>query len=144
MSKKLNILFATVYGNAENVANNINKIAIENSFVSQVNELNDVDATMLQELENVIIVSSTTGEGEIPENGEDFWNLLDSNPELNHINYGVIALGDKSHDNFCNAGKLIDEKMLALKAKQISPRLECDGDTAGSDAWAESFIDMIK
>ena len=63
MSKKLNILFATVYGNAENVANNINKIAIENSFVSQVNELNDVDATMLQELENVIIVSSTTGEG---------------------------------------------------------------------------------
>ena len=66
MSKKLNILFATVYGNAENVANNINKIAIEKSFVSQVN------------------------------------------------------------------------------AKQISPRLECDGDRAGSDAWAESFIDMIK
>ena len=50
MSKKLNILFATVYGNAENVANNINKIAIENSFVSQVNELNDVDAKMLQEI----------------------------------------------------------------------------------------------
>ena len=55
MNKKLNILFATVYGNAENVANNINKIAIENLFASQVNELNDVNATMLQELENLLI-----------------------------------------------------------------------------------------
>ena len=145
MSNKLNILFATVYGNAENVANSINKIASENSFVSQINELNDVDVSMINDMKNVIIVSSTTGEGEIPENGEDFWNLLnDNNPSLSHINYGVIALGDRSHDNFCNAGKLIDEKMLELDAVQISPRLECDGDTAGSEDWAKTFLDIIK
>ena len=63
----------------------------------------------------VLIVTSTTGDGEIPDAMLTWYQMLcDEMPSLSHFTYGVIAFGDSSYPHFCRAGKMIDE-MMQLK-----------------------------
>ena len=145
MEKKLNILWASMSGTAENVANLLNEKAKSSGFETDILELNQVTMNDLTQMKNVAIVTSTTGEGDLPTNGEDFWDDLNaSSKELQNLNYSVCALGDRSHDIFCGAGKKVDEKLIQLKANKVLDRQECDGDDTGSDEWGNSFLEKIK
>ena len=55
----------------------------------------------------------------------------------------MLALGDSSHYDFCNAGKIIDEKLKELGANRVIDRQECDFDTEGSMEWSEKFLSLI-
>ena len=145
MKTELNILWASMSGNAEDVAKVLNDKAQKMGIITNKVELNDVSMTDFAKMKNVAIVTSTTGEGDLPTNGEDFWDDLNaSSKELQNLNYSVCALGDRSHDIFCGAGKKVDEKLIQLKANKVLPRQECDGDDAGSDEWGNLFLEKIK
>ncbi len=145
MKTELNILWASMSGNAEDVAKVLNDKAQKMGFTTNKVELNDVSMTDFAKMKNVAIVTSTTGEGDLPTNGEDFWDDLNaSSKELQNLNYSVCALGDRSHDIFCGAGKKVDEKLIQLKANKVLDRQECDGDDSGSDEWGNSFLEKIK
>ena len=145
MKTELNILWASMSGNAEDVAKILNDKAEKMGFITNKVELNDVSMTDFAKMKNVAIVTSTTGEGDLPTNGEDFWDDLNaSSKELQNLNYSVCALGDRSHDIFCGAGKKVDEKLIQLKANKVLDRQECDGDDSGSDEWGNSFLEKIK
>ena len=145
MKTELNILWASMSGNAEDVAKILNDKAQKMGFITNKVELNDVSMTDFAKMKNVAIVTSTTGEGDLPTNGEDFWDDLNaSSKELQNLNYSVCALGDRSHDIFCGAGKKVDEKLIQLKANKVLDRQECDGDDSGSDEWGNSFLEKIK
>ena len=62
---------------------------------------------------------------------------------LSNLKYGVLALGDSSHYDFCNAGKILDEKLKELGANCILDRQECDFDTEGSIEWSNKFFEII-
>ena len=145
MSTKLNILWASMWGNAETVANKLNHIAKEKGIEADLKEMDDVSLNELQTLKKVAIVTSTTGEGDMPDNGQGFWENIRDNKDvsLNNLKYGVLALGDTSHDNFCNAGKKIDNQLDKLGAQRVIERQECDGNTDGSIEWSEKFLDLI-
>ena len=141
----LDILYATQTGNAEEVAQNLSSLAKSQGFFVNLNEMNYHNLDSFRILKNVAIVTSTTGEGDLPTNGEDFWDDLNaSSKELQNLNYSVCALGDRSHDIFCGAGKKVDEKLIQLKANKVLDRQECDGDDSGSDEWGNSFLEKIK
>ena len=145
MKNELNILWASMSGNAEDVAKKLDEKAKKNGLVTKNVEMNDVTMTDLSKMKNVAIVTSTTGEGDLPTNGEDFWDdLKNFETELKGVNYSVCALGDRSHDIFCGAGKKVDEKLVQLKANKILDRQECDGDDLGSDEWGNSLLEKIK
>ncbi len=145
MKTELNILWASMSGNAEDVAKILNDKAQKMGFITNKVELNDVSMMEFAKMKNVAIVTSTTGEGDLPTNGEDFWDDLNaSSKELQNLNYSVCALGDRSHDIFCGAGKKVDEKLIQLKANKVLDRQECDGDDTGSDEWGNSFLEKIK
>tara|TARA_Y100001949_G_scaffold109128_1_gene92191 strand:- start:690 stop:1136 length:447 start_codon:yes stop_codon:yes gene_type:complete len=145
LKTELNILWASMSGNAEDVAKVLNDKAQKMGFTTNKVELNDVSMTDFAKMKNVAIVTSTTGEGDLPTNGEDFWDDLNaSSKELQNLNYSVCALGDRSHDIFCGAGKKVDEKLIQLKANKVLDRQECDGDDSGSDEWGNSFLEKIK
>ena len=142
---KLEILYATVTGNAEAVANKIKEIAINEGFKVNLNEMNNHSLITFKKLNLVAIVTSTYGNGDVPEMGEDFWSeLKTSNEKLKNIKYGLIALGDKSHENFCGAGRQISKKLEELEANKIIENLECDGDTEGTYEWSLNFIKNLK
>ena len=141
----LNILYATVTGNAEMVAKKLHGLALEKGFTSSINEMNYHTIETFKKLDNVAIITSTYGEGEVPESGLDFWeDLKATETKINNLNYGLIALGDRNHDKFCNAGKEISKKLDSLKCNKIVENLECDGDTEGSYEWSLKFLDRLK
>ena len=141
---KLNILFATMWGNAEDVAKHTEELAKNKGIEKNLQEMNQVSIEDLKQMETVAFVTSTTGHGDFPTNGEAFWDLLSKEESnLNNLKYSVCALGDSSHEVFCGAGKKLDEKLSSLNATKILDRQECDGDDTGSEEWAQKFLEKI-
>tara|TARA_B100001121_G_scaffold26741_1_gene21003 strand:+ start:210 stop:650 length:441 start_codon:yes stop_codon:yes gene_type:complete len=141
----LDILYATQTGNAEEVAQNLSKMATSQGFLVNLNEMNYHNLDTFRQLRNVAIVTSTYGEGEVPEMGIDFWNELKSSKvTMPNLKYGLIALGDSSHEIFCGAGRAISKKLEELNCQKMIENLECDGDTNGTNEWSLKFLQSLK
>ena len=141
----LDILYATQTGNAETVAKKLELLAKNQGFNVNLVEMDHHDITSFRLLRNVAIVTSTFGNGEVPEMGIDFWEELKSSKvEMVNLRYGLIALGDKSHDIFCGAGRAISKKLDELKCIKVIQNLECDGDTEGTEEWSIKFLEKLK
>ncbi len=126
----INILFGTQTGNAEDLANQASSIASERGLSSEVSELDSIDMKKLSQMKNAIVVVSTYGEGEMPDNANIFWENLSAEtaPRLEGLSFSVLALGDTGYDDFCQAGKLIDTRLEQLGAKRVKERIDCDVD----------------
>ncbi|UXS33003.1 sulfite reductase subunit alpha [Agrobacterium tumefaciens] len=126
----LNILFGTQTGNAEALAMDIAAAARAQGMQPVVTALDDVSMDGLGAMKRVIVVTSTYGEGEMPDNAQLFWEALaaDSAPRLDEMNFAVLALGDTGYDGFCQAGKLIDTRFEQLGGKRMKTRIDCDID----------------
>ncbi|WP_425648081.1 sulfite reductase subunit alpha [Agrobacterium leguminum] len=126
----LHILFGTQTGNAEALAMDIAAAARAQGMQPVVTALDDVSMDSLGGMKRVIVVTSTYGEGEMPDNAQLFWEALaaDSAPRLDEVNFAVLALGDTGYDGFCQAGKLIDTRFEQLGGKRMKTRIDCDID----------------
>lgn len=126
----VNILFGTQTGNAEAVALDAAAVATANGLAPVVQALDDVELETFAAMSHVIIVISTYGEGEMPDNAELFWQALsaDTAPRMETLSFGILALGDTGYDDFCQAGKLIDMRLEQLGAQRFATRLDCDID----------------
>ncbi|MEM1300306.1 MAG: sulfite reductase flavoprotein subunit alpha [Pseudomonadota bacterium] len=142
-AKPLDILFGTQTGNAEEVANEAATLAQSRGFKPQVADLDAIEMDQLAAMEHLIVVVSTYGEGEMPDNAELFWEALSAStaPRLENLQYGVLALGDTSYEHFCQAGKLIDMRLEQLGAKRLAARVDCDVDfEEAATAWLEGTV----
>ncbi|MFF2322630.1 sulfite reductase flavoprotein subunit alpha [Agrobacterium sp. NPDC058088] len=126
----LNILVGTQTGNAEALAMDIAAAARTQGMQPVVTALDDVSMDSLGAMKRVIVVTSTYGEGEMPDNAQLFWEALaaDGAPRLEEMNFAVLALGDTGYDGFCQAGKLIDTRFEQLGGKRMKARIDCDID----------------
>jgi len=142
MNNTLNILYASMWGNAEDLAYELKEIAENKQYKVDINELDDISMNQLKEMKRVAVITSTTGHGDMPKNGEAFWESLSTTKDLDlsNVQYSVLALGDSSHELFCNAGRQVDEQMVRLGARRILDRTECDGDTTGFDEWSSKLL----
>ena len=141
----LDILYATQTGNAETVAKKLQMLAKNQGFNVNLVEMNYHNINSFRQLRNVAIVTSTYGNGEVPDMGIDFWEELKSSKvEMTNLRYGLIALGDKSHEIFCGAGRAISKKLDELKCTKVIQNLECDGDTEGTYEWSIKFLEKLK
>jgi sulfite reductase (NADPH) flavoprotein alpha-component len=146
-AKPLNILFGTQTGNAEDVANEAATLARTRGFAPKVEELDAVTPEQLASMEHVVVVISTYGEGEMPDNAGLFWEALSSStaPRLENLNYGVLGLGDTSYEHFCHAAKLIDMRLEQLGAKRLGDRVDCDVDYEEvATGWLTSTLPMTE
>ena len=91
----------------------------------------------------VVIVASTTGHGDPPDNAARFWRKLKKGALdtilLRGMEYGVLALGDTNYDEFCQFGKVLDRRLAQLSATRIVP-LGCADDAVGLDSVVEPWI----
>ncbi|MCZ7470575.1 sulfite reductase flavoprotein subunit alpha [Agrobacterium sp. O3.4] len=126
----LNILVGTQTGNAEALAMDIAAAARTQGMQPVVTALDDVSMDSLGSMKRVIVVTSTYGEGEMPDNAQLFWEALaaDGAPRLDEMSFAVLALGDTGYDGFCQAGKLIDTRFEQLGGRRMKTRIDCDID----------------
>ncbi|MEM1052602.1 MAG: sulfite reductase flavoprotein subunit alpha [Pseudomonadota bacterium] len=139
----IDILYGTQTGNAEGVAELAGEQFKALGFVPRLHELDAVEMDQLASMRQAVMVVSTYGEGEMPDNGEYFWEQLSATtaPRLEQLKYGVIALGDTSYDEFCQAGKLIDMRLEQLGASRMLDRVDCDVDFEDpSEQWIETAL----
>tara|TARA_B100000900_G_scaffold359461_1_gene330966 strand:- start:10104 stop:11894 length:1791 start_codon:yes stop_codon:yes gene_type:complete len=128
-NKSLAILFGSQTGNAEELAENTKKIADKAGLESQVFDMDGFGAANLSKHKRILIITSTWGEGDMPDNAEDLWGAVcDTAPALNGVHFSVCAIGDTSYDEFCQAGIDWDNKLLELGANRTTEIQLCDVD----------------
>jgi succinate dehydrogenase/fumarate reductase-like Fe-S protein len=94
------------------------------------------DASKLNSHPRTLIITSTWGEGEMPDNAETLWNTVTSGkPSLANVHFSVCAIGDSSYDEFCKAGTDWDEKYVELGANRVHDIQLCDVDF--DTPWAQ-------
>jgi flavodoxin/succinate dehydrogenase/fumarate reductase-like Fe-S protein len=137
--RSLDILFGSQSGNSEALAAKFAKQAKSYGLEGTVHDMDGFDFNSLSSKKRVIIVCSTWGEGEQPDNAEELWQFANSDAaaRMDGIHFAVCALGDTSYEFFCESGKEWDRQLENLGASRIIDRLDCDVDyDAPAAEWA--------
>ncbi|GGA79056.1 hypothetical protein GCM10011369_21270 [Neiella marina] len=144
---KLAIIVGSVYGGAAELANHICDLAKGKSVDANIFE----EATLQQVIdfsaEHWLVVTSTTGQGDLPPSIEGFYqDLNDKFPMLTDTKTAVLALGDSSYgETFCGAGTLISDLLNELGSKQLMPVLNVDAcehfeAINGAEEWINDLL----
>ncbi|KAI1000209.1 NADPH-dependent diflavin oxidoreductase 1 [Podosphaera aphanis] len=124
------IIFGSETGNSEEVAEQLGCLLERLHFLARISEMNDVKINELWNYSVVILITSTTGQGEFPANACNFWrNLLRKRLPpgyLNHVKYTTFGLGDSSYPKFNVSARKLHKRLLQLGANEIYPPGEAD------------------
>ncbi|MFE4120961.1 assimilatory sulfite reductase (NADPH) flavoprotein subunit [Priestia sp. YIM B13486] len=146
VSKDVTILYGSQTGNAQGLAENTGKTLEAKGFNVTVSSMNDFKPNNLKKLENLLIVVSTHGEGEPPDNALSFHEFLHGRraPKLENFRFSVLSLGDSSYEFFCQTGKEFDVRLAELGGERLYPRVDCDLDfEEPANKWLKGVIDGL-
>ena len=148
MAVELTILVGTMTGTAEIVAEDVSDALAGAGHNVEVKEMDNLDSSVFDGGGLFLIISSTYGQGDVPDNAMKLYEeLCAKRPDLSSVRYGVVALGDRTYaDTFCGGGKRFDEILSKLKAVRLGDRFEHDASSgvvpeeAGVE-WALQWIE---
>jgi sulfite reductase (NADPH) flavoprotein alpha-component len=146
VSKDVTILFGSQSGNAAGLAKKTAKTLENKGFKVTVLSMSDFKPNNLKKLQNLLVIASTHGEGEPPDNAISFHEFIHSKraPKLEGLNFSVLALGDSSYEFFCKTGKDFDQRLEELGGTRLYPRFDCDVDFEEPAAeWLEGVIGSL-
>jgi len=137
------LLYGSQTGTAEGLAKKTAKEAEARGFAPRVMSLEKYETVQWASESNVLLITSTYGDGEPPDTAQAFWSWLkgESAPRLEHLRYSVLALGDTNYSAFCAFGKSCDERLAALGAQRMQERRDCDVDYEGpAKEWTDAVF----
>lgn len=134
----LSIFYGSQSGNCEVLSKDLKKFAATQGFEATIAELDDITPADLAALNHVLIVCSTFGEGEPPDNAKNFYNALladDASALPASVNFSVCGLGDSSYKFFNKCAIDIHQRLVELGATASAEIMSCDA--AFEDEYAE-------
>eukprot|EP00741_Cyanophora_paradoxa_P005661 tig00000939_g5488.t1 len=140
------ILFGSQTGNAENLAKRIHEALAARGWDAPFTNMNSYDEASFVKEPLVVFVTSTTGDGDAPDNAAKFMRWLKrkthSETLLSGMKYTVLGLGDTNYSRYQAVPRLVDQRLAALGAKSFYRRGEAD-DAVGLDSEVEPWIEGL-
>ena len=138
------VAYASQTGRAEELARETARLLHTAGESVHLCALDAVDDALLARTQRALFIVSTYGEGDPPDNAALFLSrAMARTPELSHLQYGLLALGDRQYAQFCGFGRALDAWLAAAGARAWFERIEMDNGAAQAlTAWQHQLTQV--
>jgi len=142
----ITILVGSQTGNSEALAEQTQQLAASRGLRTVIKKMGDYKIPQLKTEKNLLVIVSTYGEGDPPDNAKGIHEYLFSKraPALKQAHFAVLGLGDSSYEFFCKTGIDFDRRLEELGATRIYHRVDCDVDfESTAEAWMDAVLNEL-
>ncbi|MGM5630681.1 flavodoxin domain-containing protein [Apibacter raozihei] len=143
---KPTIIYGTETGNSKKLALQLQSLLKKNKIQSKVYDTFQYPVDKIEKEEFLLIIMSTQGEGEPPQNALKFFDMLaNSTVILSQTRFAVFGLGDSSYPLFCKAAEEIELLLARLGAQPAKELQKADVDYVPvAEAWFAELLPLLK
>ena len=148
---KIILLVGTMTGTAQLVAQELELVWDDGELQVETLLMDKLDASVFAREAVFLIVTSTYGQGDVPDNAKSFLeDLKAKRPDLSQLRYGVFGLGDRTYaETFNFGGKRFDDLLQELGAQRIGTRVQHDASSGVlpeemAVEWGEGWLALAK
>ncbi|MGU3525030.1 NADPH-dependent assimilatory sulfite reductase flavoprotein subunit [Enterobacteriaceae bacterium C23F] len=143
----ITLISASQTGNARRVAEQLRDDLLAAQLNVKLVNAGDYKFKQIAQEKLLVVVTSTQGEGEPPEEAVALHKFLFSKkaPKLNGTAFAVFGLGDTSYEFFCQSGKDFDSKLAELGGERLLDRVDTDVEFQPAAAeWRARIVEVLK
>lgn len=147
MTKSICIITGSTLGGAEYVADHLESCLKAQNFTVEL--FNQATLADIQQQAHLIVVTSTHGAGELPDNIKPLFDeLAASDLDLSGMKFGVVGLGSTDYDTFCHSVDIVESSLTAKGAKRVCESVRIDvannfDHDGTAEAWLPSFVEQL-